>query len=182
MSSTLTMATPLRRLGSSEQNSASQSLYAFIDAVMTSPTGTPYRTSPWLGYSTEPQTPSTSFSSRYRRGSLTAGRTSANAPDVRRSCESTSNRSPVWIPRNDMVLYPSTYHQSPSSRATTRGSRSWSAPPRPAHRSGGSMTWESDEMSQVRPSTSAVVAAATSVMSASQRHLARGGKGAPRRQ
>ena len=48
-----------------------------------------------------------------------------------------------------MVLYPSTYHHSPSSAETTLGSRSSRAPPRPVHRSGGSMMCESDETNQV---------------------------------
>ena len=49
MSSTLTIARPLSRAGSSEQNSASQSLYAFIDALTTSVFGTENITRPSLG-------------------------------------------------------------------------------------------------------------------------------------
>jgi hypothetical protein len=54
---------------------------------------------------------------------------------------------PAWTPPwKELVLIPSTNHQSPSSSCTTRGARSRNlGSMRVVQRSGGSITWESDE-------------------------------------
>jgi hypothetical protein len=116
---------------------------------------------------TDPQMPSVSFSARYAAGSYAAGRTSPKLADVRNSSASFTKRSPVWMPTNDIVFLPSTYHQSPSASDTTVGALSPSSGTRPSHRSGGSMMCESDEIIHVVASTSAIEPVAAVVVMAS---------------
>ena len=63
---------------------------------------------------TVPQTPSSSLAASRPPGRRRRGLTSANVAEVRSLLGSLSKRIPVWMPRNDIVLRPSMYHQSPS--------------------------------------------------------------------
>ena len=56
-----------------------------------------------------------------RRGRRRRGAPRRRPPRCAARRRSFTKRSPVWMPRNDIVFLPSTYHQSPSASDTTRG-------------------------------------------------------------
>src|SRR5712664_2328255 len=152
-SSTLSMAMPLRRSEWDLQNSAIQPLYTRQMAESMAPSGMRYQKRPWLGCRHAPHTPSISFSLIIACGSYAPSLTSSHRP--RKSIwDGSSNRWPACMTAPSApTCWPSMNHASylrpvGVSIRSIRGARSLNLGSiRLAYRSGGSMMWESAEMS-----------------------------------